>query len=225
MAASGYTALDFGVAARPFPGQRESGDSYAVIPRPCGAIVAVVDGLGHGYEAALAAKVAVSTLAANADLALLPLVTTCHKALARTRGAALSAALLEWSDESLTWIAVGNVAGLLVHANEQGKFDREHILMRGGIIGHRLPPLRVATLRLHRGDMLILATDGIREGFQEEVMIDAATQDIADRILARYGRATDDALVLVGKWHGPPLAGQVETDRRTGPGPDGLSAR
>jgi hypothetical protein len=53
--------VDYGVAARPLRGELESGDLHVVIPRPRGAIVAVADGLGHGYEAALAAKVA-STL-------------------------------------------------------------------------------------------------------------------------------------------------------------------
>ena len=46
--------VDYGVATRPFPGELECGDLHAVIPRRRGAIVAVVDGLGHGYEAALA---------------------------------------------------------------------------------------------------------------------------------------------------------------------------
>jgi negative regulator of sigma-B (phosphoserine phosphatase) len=104
----------------------------------------------------------------------------------------------------MTWLSIGNVAGLLLHADEQGRLRREHILMRGGIVGHRLPPLRTATVRLHRGDLLIFATDGIGEGFREEVRLDARPQETADRILARYGKTTDDALVLVGRWNGPP---------------------
>jgi len=96
------------------------------------------------------------------------------------------------------------VAGLLLRANDQGILEREHVLMRNGVVGHRLPPLRATTLRLNRGDLLIFATDGVREGFQSEVNPVARPQETADRILARYGKTTDDALVLVGRWNGAP---------------------
>jgi serine phosphatase RsbU (regulator of sigma subunit) len=128
----------------------------------------------------------------------------CDQALARTRGVALAVASLTWSDGSITWLSVGNVAGLLLRPHEGGRFEREHILMRGGVVGHRLPPLHATRLRLQRGDILVFATDGIRERFQDGTRFDTHPQEIADRILARFGKATDDALVLVGKWHGPP---------------------
>jgi hypothetical protein len=75
--------------------------------------------------------------------------------------------------------------------------------MRNGVVGLRLPPLRAATVPLRRQDLLAFATDGVREGFQEEIRPGASPQTMADRILARYARATDDALVLVGRWIGP----------------------
>jgi Protoglobin len=103
--------------------------------------------------------------------------------------------------------AVGNVAGLLLHADESGKVMREHVLMRNGVVGHRLPPLRAATQRISRGDLLIFATDGVREGFENAVRHDARPQETADRILAQFGKNTDDALVLVGRWNGPPETG------------------
>jgi serine phosphatase RsbU (regulator of sigma subunit) len=198
--------FEYGVAARPLPGELKSGDLHAVIPLPQGFLVAMVDGLGHGDEATLAAEVAVITLSTQPHLPVDHIVRRCHDALIKTRGVAMSIASLDWRDETMTWLSIGNVAGLLLHANEQGRLEREHILMRGGIVGHRLPSLRAATLRLHRGDLLIFATDGIGEGFQEEVRLDARPQEIADRILARYGKATDDALVLVGRWNGRPTS-------------------
>lgn len=201
MAQSDYAAVDYAVAARPLRGQVESGDLHAVIPRPYGAIVAVVDGLGHGYEAALAAKVAVNTLNAQADRPLLDAVGYCHEALIRTRGVAMSVASLEWRDETITWLSIGNVAGLLLRARSM---EREHVLMRNGVVGHRLPPLRAATQRLQPGDLLIFATDGVREGFGSEIRLEARPQDTANLILAKYGKVTDDALVLVGRWNGPP---------------------
>jgi len=197
-------AVDHAVAARPFPGEVESGDRHAVIARPRGTILAVADGLGHGYEAAVAAKLAMQVVTAQAHLPLLSIVKSCHEALVRTRGVALIVASLEWSDETMTWVSIGNVAGLLLRVDGQGLVQREHVMMRNGVVGNRLPPLRATTIALRRGDLLVFATDGVREGFQDDVRLDARPQETADRILERYGRATDDALVLVGRWNGPP---------------------
>jgi serine phosphatase RsbU (regulator of sigma subunit) len=199
-------AREYGVAARPFPGQVECGDLHTVVPCPSGTLIAVADGLGHGPEAALAARLAMAAVSTEAHLPILHLVARCHDALVKTRGVALGLASVEWSDETMTWLSIGNVAGLLVRAGPQGTLEREYILMRNGVVGGRLPPLRAATLSLQRHDLLVFATDGVREGFQSEIRPDAPPQVTADRILARYARPTDDALVLVGRWNGPRAA-------------------
>jgi len=208
MALSVGTTFEYGVAGRPLRGQVESGDQHAVIPHPRGALLVVADGLGHGYEAALAAKLAVITLTGQAQMPLQSLVKRCHEALIRTRGVAMSVALLEDHAETMTWLSVGNVAGLLLRADNGRQIERKHILMRNGVVGHRLPPLRATTLQSRAGDLLIFATDGLREGFYGEVRLDADPQETADRILSRHAKLTDDALVLVGRWNGPPANGR-----------------
>ena len=202
MPAPGHAAVEYGVAGRPLAGETESGDLHAVIPCPSGTLIAVADGLGHGYEAALAARLAVQTLTTRAHLPLLPLVRCCHEALIKTRGVALCVALLERREERMTWLSIANVAGVVLRIGERGTSEREYVLTRNGVVGARLPPLRAATLPLRRGDLLIFATDGLREGFHTEVRLDARPQETAERILARHGKVTDDALVLVGRWQG-----------------------
>jgi phosphoserine phosphatase RsbX len=151
MSASDRMAVECGIAAQPLRGEIESGDLHAVIARPDAILIAVVDGLWHGYEAAVAARVAVVTLTAQAHLPLLPLVKCCHEALIKTRGAAMSVALLERGNDTMAWLSIGNVAGIRLRADDWGRVEREHILTRNGVVGHRLPPVRAATLRLHRG--------------------------------------------------------------------------
>jgi serine phosphatase RsbU (regulator of sigma subunit) len=180
-------------------------------------LAAVADGLGHGYEAALAAKVAVQTLAAQAHLPLLPLVKRCHEALVKTRGVALCVALLDARDETMTWLSIGNVAGVLCRAAQGAAPEREHVLMRNGVVGARLPPLRAATVSLRSGDILILATDGLREAFHTDVRLAAEPQEIAERILARHGKDTDDALVLVGRWNGLAQSGARRSESKLEP--------
>jgi hypothetical protein len=62
-----------------------------------------------------------------------------------------------------------------------------------------LPSLRKETLPVRRGDVLLLATDGVDRSFADWPDLVGSPQDIADRILARYGREDDDALVLAAR--------------------------
>jgi phosphoserine phosphatase RsbX len=55
---------------------------------------------------------------------------------------------------------------------------------------------------LRSGDLLILATDGVRTGFTSQVRLSDPPQQVADDILARHGKSTDDALVLVARFLG-----------------------
>ncbi len=65
-----------------------------------------------------------------------------------------------------------------------------------------LPPLRKSTIGIKNGDILIFFTDGIRSGFEKEVYLKATPQQIADNIMMKYNRETDDALVLVVRYLG-----------------------
>jgi negative regulator of sigma-B (phosphoserine phosphatase) len=85
---------------------------------------------------------------------------------------------------------------------------RETLLTRGGVVGYQLPPMRTSYLPIAAGDLLIFTTDGIRGGFTADLsLIDPLlrhqdAREIADRILARFGKTTDDALVLVARYLG-----------------------
>lgn len=198
--------VEYGVAIAPFPGQTESGDQYLVKPFQGGALVAVVDGLGHGPKAAQAAKTAVALLEPHAHEPPAALFERCHRELVKTRGAAISLASVDALRGTITWIGVGNVTGLLLRANGGGSPPREQLLVRGGIVGFRLPPLRAVTTPVAPGDTLILVTDGVRSSFSEGLAFDCSPQQIADDILARHYRGNDDALALVARYAGP-LAG------------------
>ncbi|HEX2697785.1 MAG TPA: hypothetical protein VHM28_08755, partial [Anaerolineales bacterium] len=53
-----------------------------------------------------------------------------------------------------------------------------------------------------KGDLLILATDGIQHEFTEGLFLGKSTQQIADHILARNSSSADDALVMVARVNG-----------------------
>jgi phosphoserine phosphatase RsbX len=79
---------------------------------------------------------------------------------------------------------------------------RHDIGCRGGVVGYRLPPLKARTIPLHEGDLLVFATDGIHDDFMGAIQVERTPQMIADTVLAKCGKGTDDALVLVVRYLG-----------------------
>jgi len=194
--------IEWAVAEVARAGQTESGDRYLAMTTPDGALVAVVDGLGHGAEAANAAKMAVGSLERHAQQRVIPLVKDCHHSLFGTRGAVISVASFTARDQSMTWLGVGNVEGLLLRAQATSP-RRESLLLRGGVVGVRLPSLTAEIVPVTPGDTLILATDGVRSDFSNERLPQRGPpQMLADYILARWSTQTDDALVLVVRYLG-----------------------
>ena len=179
----------------------ESGDLHVVVPCEGGVMVALIDGLGHGPEAAEAARGAARVLEAHAGDPVATLIERCHDALRRTRGAAMTIASLCTADAAITWIGVGNVDAVVLR--ERGRGDAG-IAVRGGVVGYQLPPLRAGTVSIAPGDLLILATDGIRSGFSTGVLTECTPQEIADSILTRCARGSDDARVVVARYLGEP---------------------
>ena len=195
-------AIEWGVATAALAGQSQSGDLHLVKFWPDGALVAAVDGLGHGPEAAVAARLAIATLQEHSPQELITLAQRCHEVLKSTRGVALSLASFKFRDRTLTWLGVGNVEGVLLRADVAANPARETVMLAGGVVGYNLPPLRATMTTVAKGDTLVFATDGIRNGWAQEVTKDEEPQLIADRIVSRYSKGTDDALVLVARYRG-----------------------
>lgn len=190
--------IDYGVAMLVLAGEIRSGDRHLVEEHSRGVTIAVVDGLGHGAEAGSAADDAIATLAAHAQEDIGSLLRRCHERLRNTRGAVVTIACVEAVPGTMSWGGVGNVEAMLIHAAPRaGPARRDFPVLRGGIVGHRLPPLRPSVISVGPGDILILATDGVSRSFLEDVPRGNSPQQMADSILARHAIGSDDALVLV----------------------------
>jgi serine phosphatase RsbU (regulator of sigma subunit) len=193
-------AIEWGLASRALPGETVSGDRHLVQSFPEGILAAVVDGLGHGQEAGTAARTAIDALASSPQESLISLVNRCHQALTKTRGATMTVASLNLSEQSLAWLGVGTVEGCLLRADPTHPTER--MLLRGGVVGYQLPILQISVVPIYAGDLLVLASDGIRSGFEYGLSLRDPPQKIADRILAQHFKGTDDALVLAVRYLG-----------------------
>jgi serine phosphatase RsbU (regulator of sigma subunit) len=206
MAAPGSAAtcpeIDWGVSWRALRGERECGDLHVVAPYAGGVLAAAIDGLGHGSEAAAAARVAGEILSTHAGEPVLRLIQRCHDGLRKTRGVVLSLASIDTASQTMSWAAVGNVQVILLCPNRAAPRRREVLNARGGVVGYQLPSLREAARSIAPGDTLLFATDGVSDRFSEEIPSGRTPQEIADELLRRFGKESDDALVLAVRWLG-----------------------
>jgi negative regulator of sigma-B (phosphoserine phosphatase) len=199
MKAAGF---EWSTAAATMPGETESGDGYWTGSGSNGLMFAVIDGLGHGPAAAEASALAIATLELHVGDSLIEMLRHCHQSLRGTRGVAMSLAVFNSEDAMLTWIGVGNVEGALLHRDPQLPSDK--LLLRNGVVGSHLPALRAEELRVHPGDILTMATDGVSVEHPLRVAMDGQIESMADGILASACKGTDDALVLVARYRGAP---------------------
>lgn len=194
--------VDYGVAKFVLPGQGESGDQHLVRCNAEGILIAVIDGIGHGEEAANAAKVAASVLMRDAGEPVISLVERCHERLRTMRGVVLSLASIDGARGLMTWLGVGNVQGVLMRADPRKENVQEALLLRGGVVGSQLPVLQATVLPIRQGDTIYFATDGVRSDFTRSLTAMENPQRAADRILEQYQSGSDDALILVARLTG-----------------------
>ncbi|NGO40878.1 SpoIIE family protein phosphatase [Streptomyces ureilyticus] len=195
-APAGHTGWLFGGVNVPLGGDGESGDAWAVAPGSRTAAL-VVDGLGHGPGAAAAARAAITTFDGAAVTDLDRLVRHTHEAMRATRGGVLGASLIDPGRGELAYAAVGNITGRVLTRGRS-----VHLLDRPGTLGTQLtlPAVRLQHGPWEPGSNLILVSDGIRSAWSLEDhpgLLDHHPAIIAAVLHREYGRATDDATVLV----------------------------
>ncbi|MFI9404870.1 SpoIIE family protein phosphatase [Nocardia sp. NPDC052316] len=195
--------IEWAVAGRALPGQRVSGDRGLILDTGGGTVLfAVLDGLGHGAPAADAADRAAQVLSENRAEPLDVLMVLCHRAMADTRGAAVSLALFDPGD-TVRWLGVGNVESRVLTVTPAGLTSRANILLTAGIVGYRLPQnLQPQTIHVRPGDLLLMSTDGIVSESADAIDLSKSTAEITSDILAKHAKDTDDALVLAARHRG-----------------------
>jgi hypothetical protein len=179
--------------------QSPSGDTYVAVPAAGAILLAVIDGLGHGRDAAHAAQIAAAVLAERPGEGVLDLLARCHRDLGGTRGAVATLVSVRGAG-TIAWVGVGNVAGLFVGLHEARA--RRRMVSRPGTLGHALREPRAETLPVAPGDAILLATDGVDAASLDGFDRRETAQTNAERILAVGCTHTDDALVLVARFRG-----------------------
>ncbi|HEX8354436.1 MAG TPA: ATP-binding protein [Pyrinomonadaceae bacterium] len=189
------TSRRLGVWSRPRPGEDTNGDAYFVGRHEGETLLAVVDGLGHGRGAREASAAAVEVLEQWRGESLDELIPAVHDALRATRGAVMGAVVLDPARGTFAYAGVGNVEVRVL-----GSAEPARPIPTNGTLGARLPGVRVWPHRWVEGTTLVIASDGISATWDANAypgLVSRSPQLLAGVLLRDFGRASDDATVLV----------------------------
>jgi hypothetical protein len=181
------------------PGHSDSGDECCVRTLDQRTMIAVLDGLGHGPDAASAARRGVHLLEQSRAHDVETLVRECHNGLRGSRGVVMSLAMFDSRERTMTWIGIGNVRGSLWSPHST---TWKSLLLRGGVVGDTLPLLQASVVPMDEGDTLAFTTDGVGTEIDDHLLKGSSLQVTAERILARGRTGHDDALVLLARYRG-----------------------
>jgi hypothetical protein len=144
------------------PGEEIPGDSWTATRSGTRTVILVADGLGHGPDAAMAARTATKLVAANAARTPTDILTLAHEAMRTTRGAACVVAILDTAADELVFAGIGNIFAQIVHGDGTTMGLPSHY----GTIGADLRKVHEQRAPFARSDGLLLATDGVRPKWQ-----------------------------------------------------------
>lgn len=185
----------FGALSLPYPGETACGDAWLVGRGPDRWTVAVIDGLGHGVDAALAAAEAVRTLSANDGRGPVNALELGHLALRPTRGAAVAMAELDVASRRIHYAGVGNIVGATA---AEGTLKR--LVSFDGTLGHEAPKIQDFAYVLEPGQALIMHSDGLRSQWKLDRYPGILSRDpflVAGVLYRDNFKGNDDATVVV----------------------------
>jgi hypothetical protein len=238
--------VEIAALSRPFPGESQNGDGYLIAglddeadSRPAvitslgskypeslaqtldasgwgRILIAVIDGVGHGAEAAVVTKKLIDCLQGNLDCELSDLVKKCHQSVLHSRGAALGIAVVDKRKSNIEYLGVGNVRAQLgpldmakrsidingLHLRSTGDEKKVHeFISNNGIVGYNLPSRLASFAHEYLPDnMIVMFTDGIEEKFSIKSVSSFADQhpaSLAESVLSEFGKSSDDATIVI----------------------------
>jgi anti-sigma regulatory factor (Ser/Thr protein kinase) len=184
----------FGAVCVPIRKESECGDAWRLGTGAAAALV-LIDGLGHGPEAAEAARVGMERFEENSVTSPVESLLEIHDALRPTRGAAMSMSVIDDAAGRIEFVGIGNVDARIVTADES-----IHLPPQNGIVGHTIPTPRITTAPWPAGACLVMHTDGLSARWRLDAYPGlrlAHPALIAGVLFRDFGRERDDATVVV----------------------------
>lgn len=188
---------EVGIFGRPIAGETRNGDHAAFVRHDDTLVAAVCDGLGHGPPARVASTAAIGIFREHAASPPSEILGQCHRALGPTRGAVMAIARTRLGE--IETASVGNVTVEVVGPREAKRFGGSSFVLGSPQPGHRIHLDRAST---QGRDLLLMFTDGItsRASIKDDpALLWQHPVVIAQHVEEKYGKESDDILVLVAR--------------------------
>jgi anti-sigma regulatory factor (Ser/Thr protein kinase) len=184
-----------GAVCVPMRGEVECGDRWELVTSRDAITLMLVDGLGHGPEAAVAAASAAHAFAGCAQRSEPTVLSVLDAEMRETRGAAVSVVHVDEAAAAVSFTGVGNV-----EARVLGGESTQYLVPQNGIVGHGMPAVRSMPATWVAGGRLIMNTDGVAarwrlDAYENAAMIHPAL--LAGMLYRDFARERDDVTVIV----------------------------
>lgn len=189
--------IQIGAVSEPINGEEECGDGWSVQASRTGALMMVVDGLGHGILAAEAAREAEATVASTKESSLTAILNDVHNALKKTRGAAVGLAKIDIERALITFAGVGNVTASIV-ANGSSR----QMTSYNGTVGMQMERFQEFAYPWNKDSIFVMHSDGLTSRWDLDRypgIWTKAPSVIAALLHRDFSRGRDDVTVLVAK--------------------------
>ncbi len=205
-------SFEVGAICLPKRGEVVSGDAWSIEAHQAPAVAGsstsvrgagraykllVADGLGHGADAARAARTAVEALGKHLKEEPGEILRLSHLALASTRGAAVAVACFAFDSPAGVFAGVGNIA-----ARVETPDARRQLVSHNGTVGHALRKVQEFPFEFPANGILILHSDGLAGHWTlaEDPGLMAKHASLIAGVLYRdHDRGRDDVTVVVIK--------------------------
>ena len=188
-------SLKAGAVCVPVKGERECGDLWQTIEFGGRFLATVVDGLGHGAEAAEAAEEAVKIFHANVAHGPCHILERAHDALKKTRGAAMSIVEHSFGKGSMRFAGIGNVSSSLLASEKT-----QSMVSHNGTLGAQIRRCQEFEYPFSQSATLIMHSDGLVSNWDAKLYRGIGRRDpalLAALLYRDFSRGRDDVTVLV----------------------------
>lgn len=188
--------MEYGIVSVPAYNAQCNGDAYVIRESGKNILMAVIDGLGHGKEACAASGAAANYILDHHTSGLSQIMEGCHHALMRTRGAVIGIVRINLEAGKITFAGVGNV-GVRI----KGKTVLR-LVSSAGIVGCNCKRILEEEYPYHKGDVIVMYSDGISEGFDiagTGAAKNSGLQTLAEDVVREFGKNSDDNTIIAGK--------------------------
>jgi len=189
--------MEVGAICLAKPGEQVSGDACAIHHETNRCLYVVVDGLGHGPDAAAVAREALDVFNKRTAMNPAGIVELMHRALRSSRGGAVAVADIDFNENMVRFAGVGNIAGVIV-----GLDGQRHLVSSNGIVGHDVRHIREFSYPWVKDGLLVMHSDGLgtKWNLASYAGLRGRSPGIIAGVLYRdFSRRKDDITVLVAR--------------------------